>query len=127
MSGLDARAFAGALTSAAALMLVTPLCGALFDCGCTWPWAGLAEHCNIHELGAAHRCPWCASPIAGTLSVGLSIVAGYVTAATRRLPVRPPVILILLRIVAGLAAFLAIAVLSGWISATVQGYPHFIL
>jgi hypothetical protein len=25
------------------LILVTPLCGFLFDCGCTWPWSGLDQ------------------------------------------------------------------------------------
>jgi hypothetical protein len=127
MSVIDPRMASGIATVVLALIVVTPLCGLLFDCGCTWPWAGLADHCNIHDKDAIHRCPWCASPIAGTLSVGLSIVAAYVTAASRRFPIRASVSVSLQRTAAGLLAFLGIAVLSGWISATVQGYPYFIL
>jgi hypothetical protein len=59
--------------------------------------------------------------------MGLSVTAGYLTALSRPFPARPPVSASLQRTAAGLLAFLGIAVLSGWISATMQGYPYFIL
>ena len=33
-------------------------CAVLFNCHCTWPWAGGASRCNIHHLNGP-RCPWC--------------------------------------------------------------------
>lgn len=35
-----------------------PYCGALFQCGCTFPWAGGATNCNIHDYHTPN-CPWC--------------------------------------------------------------------
>ena len=35
-----------------------PYCGVIFRCHCTWPWAGGAAHCNIHNP-TGPRCPWC--------------------------------------------------------------------
>jgi hypothetical protein len=40
----------GVITVVLALAVVTPLCGLLFDCGCPWPWAGLAAYCNIRNF-----------------------------------------------------------------------------
>ena len=36
-------------------------CNLIFQCGCTWPWAGGSSHCNIHNPNGPH-CPWCESP-----------------------------------------------------------------
>ena len=68
---------AGLLTVVVALILITPLCGALFDCGGTWPWAGLESHCNIYKPQIEQPCPWCASIVAGVLSVGLAVLTGF--------------------------------------------------
>ncbi|MEW5056879.1 MAG: hypothetical protein AB1Y25_04590 [Cycloclasticus sp.] len=51
----------GGLMLLASLLLMTPLCGLMFDCGCTWPWEGLDSHCNIHDSTALQQCPWCVS------------------------------------------------------------------
>jgi hypothetical protein len=74
-----------ALTATAFTLL--PICNALFDCGCTWPMWGAADHCNIHNPGPPH-CPLCANwalgalaaatlfvTYAGTLGVALGLVA----------------------------------------------------
>jgi hypothetical protein len=38
-------------------------CALIFQCGCTWPWAGGSSHCNIHNTVGGPKCPWCmASP-----------------------------------------------------------------
>ena len=36
-------------------------CNLIFQCGCTWPWAGGSSNCNIHNPNGPH-CPWCESP-----------------------------------------------------------------
>ncbi len=36
------------------------LCDAMFHCGCTWPWAGGWDNCNVHNLTGPH-CPFCAA------------------------------------------------------------------
>ncbi|MCS7023444.1 MAG: hypothetical protein NZV14_01485 [Bryobacteraceae bacterium] len=48
-------------------------CNFVFDCGCTWLWAGAAEHCNIHHR-AAKACPWCKLSFPGQLGVWLTMV-----------------------------------------------------
>jgi hypothetical protein len=42
------------------VILITAVCGWLFNCGCTWPWRGFVEHCNAFDPGAKEKCPWCA-------------------------------------------------------------------
>ena len=37
-----------------------PLCGLLFQCGCTWEWSGGVKPCNIYNKEGPH-CPWCSS------------------------------------------------------------------
>lgn len=51
------------LVSAAIAFVVTsavymPVCDLVFDCGCTWPWLGGVQHCNIHVAGPPD-CPLC--------------------------------------------------------------------
>ncbi len=35
-----------------------PICDFVFDCGCTWPWLGGVQHCNIRVAGPPD-CPLC--------------------------------------------------------------------
>lgn len=35
-------------------------CATVFQCGCTWLWAGADAHCNMHATHGK-RCPWCSS------------------------------------------------------------------
>ena len=53
-----------ALALAATALTLLPICNALFDCGCTWPLWGGADHCNIHHP-APPDCPLCAGVAAG--------------------------------------------------------------
>ncbi len=66
----------GGLMLLASLLLMPPLCGLMFDCGCTWPWEGLDSHCNIHDSTALQQCPWCVSLLAGVVSVSLAVLCG---------------------------------------------------
>ncbi len=115
---------AAVFTGIIVLILVTPLCGFLFDCGCTWPWSGLDSGCNFHQHNAVHKCPWCSSLITGWLSVGVSIASGVFVAAS-------PLSILgdgarhesLIRILSGTMTFLCVAILAGWLAAKLQDYP----
>jgi len=48
-------------------------CAALFRCGCTFPWAGGASGCNIHNVHGP-RCPWC-----NVLNSNLFLLAPLIT------------------------------------------------
>ncbi|ORU90576.1 MAG: hypothetical protein A6F71_06325 [Cycloclasticus sp. symbiont of Poecilosclerida sp. M] len=135
---------AGYITVLVALVLITPLCGLMFDCGCTWPWAGLESHCNIHNPQVVHQCPWCVSTFAGAASVGLAIALGFLASIVKNrsnhtsladmpLPGRALITEVILsamvvmawRVSLGLIVFLIVAVLTGWLSGYVQDYPYF--
>lgn len=62
-----------ALTATAFTLL--PICNALFDCGCTWPMSGAADHCNIHHPGPPD-CPLCANWPLGALAAA-TLFVGY--------------------------------------------------
>jgi hypothetical protein len=51
---LAAAAIAFVVTS----VVYMPVCNLVFDCGCTWPWLGGVQHCNIHVAGPPD-CPLC--------------------------------------------------------------------
>lgn len=130
---------AGIITAIAMLVLMTPLCGFLFDCGCTWPWAGLESNCNIHQQGAAHQCPWCVSFFAGAFSLGSAMLVGFLlsimpsrsgydvrNAALVSIQPKPLIPVVIQRTLVGLIGFTLMAAVTGWLSAYVQGYPYFI-
>ncbi len=49
-------------------------CDLIYQCGCTFYWAGGAEQCNIHTAGVKH-CPWCTNPTYGGIAFGFTMVA----------------------------------------------------
>ena len=104
-----------------ASIALTPYCGWLFDCGCTWPWAGLDADCNNHKPGTVHKCPWCGNYVKGFISTTLTM--GCATLITYVLARRG----IAQGLLAGGTAFLIVGFISAWISASLQGYPHFII
>ena len=106
------------------LILVTPLCGFLFDCGCSWPWSGLDSKCNFHKQHTLHTCPWCASWITGWLSVGVSIASGMFVSVSP-LPIVGDGIRneSFIRILLGTITFLSVAIITSWLAAELQNYP----
>lgn len=106
------------------MIAITPLCGFIFRCGCTWPWLGLDTGCNIYASAALQRCPWCASLTAGALSLGLSAIAGLAAALSPLPFVRSATIImeLPLRIALGIAVFITVALMAGFFSALAQGY-----
>lgn len=120
---------AGMMTVLIALIVITPMCGFLFNCGCTWPWEGLADDCNYFDQTAAQSCPWCASKWAGGLSVGSSIASGYlISMATWKSSVLPysKTAEISIRVLLGLVGSMVIAIYAGWMSAELQNYHYFV-
>lgn len=47
------------LLGALIAVMIVPICGWLFDCGCDWPWQGFYEHCNAFISESPEKCPWC--------------------------------------------------------------------
>jgi hypothetical protein len=104
---------------------ITPFCGFLFGCGCTWPGLGLESFCNIHNPIIRHRCPWCVSPWAGILSVAFSACSGTTASvfAFRSNNKNRRIFNLIGRILLGTGVFLLTAFLFGLISASLQNYP----
>jgi len=107
------------------VIIITPLCGFLFQCGCDWPWTGLDSNCNFYKPQAEHKCPWCASMTIGILSIGGAMIAGL-WATTISLPVdteQKIIKIITLRIVFGIMIFVLLASFIAGLAAFYQGYP----
>jgi hypothetical protein len=77
------------LALAATAVTLLPVCNAVFDCGCTWPLLGAADHCNIHHPSPPH-CPLCRNWGYGALGAGLLFAAWASSLAlVARLTLRP--------------------------------------
>ncbi len=65
------------LLGAAGLATLTglPICDAIFGCGCTWPFLGAVDHCNIHQPQPPH-CPICSSTLFGAVYAA-ALLAGW--------------------------------------------------
>jgi hypothetical protein len=124
MQASNAKTISGVATLVTTIIIVTPLCGLLFQCGCKWPWLGLDAGCNFYKPGADHQCPWCASLITGVFSTGLSILCGVLTAMTPSWPIGiyRPVNEIAVRILSGLTVFVLLAMLTAGLAALWQHY-----
>jgi hypothetical protein len=123
-SRLNAKTISGAATLSTTLIIVTPLCGLLFQCGCDWPWFGLDAGCNFYKPGANHQCPWCESMITGMLSTGSAIIGGVLTAMAPSLPlaIARTVNEVAVRTLLGLTVFLLTAVMTAGLAALWQNY-----
>jgi len=123
-SRLNVNTISGAATLITTLIIVTPLCGLLFQCGCDWPWSGLDAGCNFYKPGADHQCPWCASMLTGIFSTGLAIISGVLTAMAPSLPlaIHRPVNEVAVRTLLGLTVFVLVAILTAGLAALWQNY-----
>ena len=114
-----------------AAIMVLPLCGLFFDCGCTWLWTEMDDNCNIHDLEKIHKCPWCQSMISAILSIGLSSIATiwtiYHYRSFSKNHNKPDAVTISIYCISGLAAFFVIAFLTAGASAFFQNYPYFLI
>jgi hypothetical protein len=109
-----AKTISGTATLITTLIIVTSLCGLLFQCGCDWPWSGLDARCNFYKPAAEYPCPWCASMVIGVLSTGSAIIGGVLTAMAPSLPLANyrAVYEVALRTLVGLTVFVLLAILA---------------
>ena len=100
------------------VIIITPLCGFLFQCGCDWPWSGLDSDCNFYQPHAQYHCPWCASMVTGVLSTGLAIITGILAATQSRCFISGghPVTEVSRRIVFGIMVFILFAIVSAGVA-----------
>jgi len=112
------------ITLMVSLIIVTPLCGFLFQCGCDWPWAGLDSRCNFYKSHSEYKCPWCASIVTGVLSTGGAVVMGVWASifSSCILISQHPLGEVLKRTVFGLIVFVGVAFLMAMFAAQWQGY-----
>jgi hypothetical protein len=104
-------------------IFITPLCGAIFHCGCTWLWAGGGEKCvgMMDMVGTQHHCPWCADAPWG-FWIPISVIVLTQTAVILLLWCRYRAHLgwqVLVGLVAFLVASYGEALIHGWY----KGYP----
>ncbi len=117
------RKISGITTLIAALILLTPLCGFLFQCGCDWPWLGLDINCNFYKPHAAHKCPWCVSMSTGILATGLAVIFGTLVTIMPLWAINGAIKQVSLRILLGLSVFFVVGVVAAILAAIVQQYP----
>lgn len=105
---------AGIVTLIISLVIVTPLCGFLFQCGCDWPWLGLDSKCNYYQHNIKHQCPWCVSIVIGVLSTGTAIITGVwaSTISANILIQQQPIIEIIIRVLFGITLFILVAAMA---------------
>lgn len=124
-SFLNVKTVSGPVTFITTVIIVTPLCGLIFQCGCDWPWLGLDDGCNFYNPGAEHQCPWCASMVTGLFSTGLAMISSVLTAMapSMALAMYRPENEVAMRTLAGLTVFVFVAILTAGLAALWQNYP----
>lgn len=120
------RLGAACLVVAVGVVIVTPLCGALFGCGCTWPWAGLDHHCNVHDPEAPHHCPWCVRPAVAAAIFAAAASAGALAAFGVPRRAGPQGLDLARRVTVGIALYVAVSALGAYLAGHAAGYPHFL-
>lgn len=127
------------ITLVITLIIITPLCGWMFYCGCTWPWAGLDSYCNIHSSGQRDQCPWCVLAF-GYLFAGVPVLIGNLCAwygnsvlfvlsnktAISSSEFYFTTVAIIVNVMIGLIVFIVLALFSGWLAAWITDYPYFV-
>ncbi len=109
-----------------AALFVTPYCNYLFQCGCTWAWAGLDADCNVHHADPQYSCPWCASLVAGGASMVVLFGATYLAAVTGA-GSSSTLGGYAKGVARGLAGFFVAGFLTAWAAALYTGYPMFVI
>jgi len=112
------------LSIALAMLLILPLCGWMFQCGCGFLWSSY-EKCNIHQPGVPH-CPWCVERNSVLMALPFFLIVGaQVTVIYLVNKKYAPPFLILLML--GLLTFFVIAVVAGYWFKVMDNYPYFFM
>jgi hypothetical protein len=119
-----AKRWSAMITLIITLIIVTPFCGFLFQCGCDWPWSGLDARCNYYKPNAVQQCPWCASMITGFFSTGLAIIAGvWTTTVSLSITYQQLMNEVTIRTIFGVIIFILVGILTAGFAAQWQDYP----
>jgi hypothetical protein len=89
-------------------------CHMVYQCGCTFMWAGGAAHCNIQQAGPPD-CPWCAR-------MDLASIAFFSVLGAQALVSFWPGRLRAIRVILAFAASPVSAAIVGWIIGWYVGY-----
>ncbi len=117
------------LTIICILLLLTPFCGWLFSCGCTWPGLGLADHCNYVIQQTGPKCPWCVSSLSAVAIIGFAtLIAAWVSfqlPTTRFLQTGG--CSVAMTVMISVSIFLMVALFLSYPLAKLQPYSEFIM
>ncbi len=117
------KRWSAAITLIIIAIIVTPLCGFLFQCGCDWPWLGLDSDCNYYQPDAVQQCPWCASMITGVFSTVLAAFMGiYVSTISISLTNLTAIKEIAIRTISGVLVYILLATSIASLAAFSQNY-----
>ena len=117
-------AIAAFVTLLIGLVIITPLCGLLFQCRCDWPWLNFYFECNYFHSEMHHKCPWCNSDLAGLGSIGVALILAMLTAlflTANSCSTKSATITV--KVTYGLTVFILVAVMTGALAAYSQHYP----
>lgn len=112
------------LICACCAVLITPLCGYLFACGCDWPWSGLDSHCNINLPESRYQCPWCTSIILGISAFIAATLTAIYTAKKIPISINYTIEQVIVRISIGNIIFIVCTTVMALITAQWQQYPY---
>lgn len=122
----NVRVTAAFLTLLVGLVIVTPICGLLFQCKCDWPWLEFYYHCNYFnaDVPASHKCPWCISSWVALGSIGTAFVlaalaALFLSGDEQAMTLKT----IAIKVAFGVAVFMLLVSLSAALAARSQHYP----
>lgn len=109
----------------------TATCGVIFRCGCTFPWAGGWDNCNVHRP-TGPRCPRCIMPTSSAWTqdnrlVAVIMLLGYVAATwilVKRSSQRIRNKWGWIRFAMPLIMFVLYSLISGIIMVMATGYPY---
>jgi hypothetical protein len=100
-------------------IFLLPLCNLIFQCGCSYLWAGADSHCNIHVPGKPD-CPWCIAPFHNkTLSLLAQMIPFILifaaACASSYLSRRKRSVSYVKQLAAGIAGGLVVMLVTAWI------------
>jgi uncharacterized membrane protein len=111
-------------------LFLLPICGLIFQCGCTYLWSGRDIHCNIHAP-APPNCPWCIAPFHNhSLSSLVQMIPFVVIFICSLIAIRiirlKSRISYLKQLAAGIIGGLLAMLVVAWIYGKIYHYPFFI-
>jgi hypothetical protein len=110
-------------------IFLLPMCGLIFQCGCSYLWSGKDQLCNIHDPAPPH-CPWCIAPFHNHVLSSLVQMIPFVLIFTcsimgMQIPQLKTGRSYLKQLSAGIIGALSAMFLVAWIYGKIYHYPFF--